>query len=86
MDEEYLGQHATHEDQEHIYPERQVEPVTGDDRVDTSVAILARLPGIPVDEHVAVLEEVHGRLRDILGELDEPASPKAPGPQPKGPR
>jgi len=27
--------------------------------------------GLPADEHVAVLEETHGRLRDILGELDE---------------
>jgi hypothetical protein len=35
------------------------------------VAGLSRLPGMPADEHVAVLEEVHGRLRDILGELAE---------------
>jgi hypothetical protein len=35
------------------------------------VAGLSRLPGRPVDEHVAVLEEVHGRLRDILGELND---------------
>jgi hypothetical protein len=45
--------------------------VTGDERVDDAVAGLSRLPGRPVDEHVAVLEEVHGRLRDILGELNE---------------
>jgi hypothetical protein len=44
---------------------------TGDERVDDAVAGLSRLPGRPVDEHVAVLEEVHGRLRDILGELNE---------------
>ena len=44
---------------------------TGDDRVDDAVAGLIRLPGRPADEHVAVLEEVHGRLRDILGELNE---------------
>jgi hypothetical protein len=44
---------------------------TGDERVDDAVAGLSRLPGRPVDEHVAVLEEVHGRLRDILGELHE---------------
>ena len=44
---------------------------TGDDRVDDAVARLSRLPGRPADEHVAVLEEVHGRLRDILGELNE---------------
>jgi hypothetical protein len=46
-------------------------PPTGDDRVDAAVAGLNRLPGTPTDEHVAVLEEVHGRLRDILGELGE---------------
>ena len=46
-------------------------PPTGDDRVDAAVASLGRLPGTPADEHVAVLEEVHGRLRDILGELNE---------------
>jgi hypothetical protein len=44
---------------------------TGDARVDDAVARLNRLKGRPADEHVAVLEEVHGRLRDILGELDE---------------
>ncbi len=48
-------------------------PPAGDDRVDAAVAGLSRLRGLPVDEHVAVLEEVHGRLRDILGELDEGA-------------
>ena len=46
-------------------------PATGDDRVDAAAAGLSRLRGLPVDEHVAVLEEVHGRLRDILGELGE---------------
>ena len=49
-------------------------PATGDNRVDEAVAGLSRLPGRPADEHVAVLEEVHGRLRDILGELNEGAS------------
>ena len=52
---------------------------TGDDRVDAAVAGLRRLPGIPADEHVAVLEEVHGQLRDILGELNEgPDRPQEP--------
>ena len=46
-------------------------PPTGDDRVDAAVAGLRRLAGAPADEHVAVLEEVHGRLRDILGEVSE---------------
>jgi hypothetical protein len=51
-------------------PPGQLAP-TGDDRVDAAVAGLRRLPGLPSGEHVAVLEEVHGRLRDILGELSE---------------
>jgi hypothetical protein len=46
-------------------------PPTGDDRVDAAVGGLSRLAGAPADEHVAVLEEVHGRLRDILGEISE---------------
>lgn len=46
-------------------------PPTGDDRVDAAMAGLNRLAGAPPEEHVAVLEEVHGRLRDILGEVNE---------------
>jgi hypothetical protein len=46
-------------------------PPTGDERVDAALAGLSRLHGRPADEHVAVLEEVHGQLRDILGELAE---------------
>jgi hypothetical protein len=46
-------------------------PPTGDDRVDAALAGLGRLAGAPADDHVAVLEEVHGQLRDILGELSE---------------
>jgi hypothetical protein len=49
-------------------------PPTGDDRVDAAVAGLRRLPSLPAAEHVAVLEEVHGQLRDILGELSEDGS------------
>ena len=46
-------------------------PPTGDDRVDAAVAGLSRLPGRSAEDRVAILEEVHGRLRDILGELAE---------------
>ena len=54
-------------------PERRMTspPPTGDARVDAAVAGLGRLPGAPAEDHVAILEEVHGRLRDILGELAE---------------
>jgi hypothetical protein len=58
-------------------------PPTGDDKVDEAVAALSRLPGTPADEHVAVLEEVHGQLRDILGEVAEGSDrPGAAGGQP----
>ena len=50
-------------------------PATGDTRVDDAVAGLSRLHGRPAEEHVAVLEEVHGRLRDILDDLD-PSGPE----------
>jgi hypothetical protein len=55
----------------HLAAEPALRPPTGDDRVDAAVAGLSRLAGAPADEHVAVLEEVHGRLRDILGEASE---------------
>jgi hypothetical protein len=48
-------------------------PPTGDGRVDAALTSLGRLHGAPVGDHVAVLEEVHGQLRDILGELSEGA-------------
>src|SRR6516162_11449399 len=50
-------------------------PPTGDPRVDDAVAGLVRLPGRPAEEHVAVLEEVHGRLRDILDDLGPEHAP-----------
>ena len=72
MDDKHPDQGATGKDQD-LDPERSVaDPApTGDARVDEAVAALNRLKGRPADEHVAVLEEVHGRLRDILGELAE---------------
>jgi hypothetical protein len=44
--------------------------VTGDTRVDEAVAGLARLADAPVEDHPAVLEEVHLRLAEILGEVE----------------
>jgi hypothetical protein len=71
MDEK-LDQDPGQEDQDPA-PERPLAdpPSTGDARVDAAVAGLSRLPGTPVEDHVAILEEVHGQLRDILGELAE---------------
>jgi hypothetical protein len=45
-------------------------PVTGDARVDAVLARLDELEGLPVTEHREVFEDVHRRLRDVLGELD----------------
>jgi hypothetical protein len=50
---------------------------TGDERVDDAVAALAALGEIPVEEHPAVLEEIHGRLGEILGEV-EPGDNQSP--------
>ena len=44
---------------------------TGDARVDEAIAGLSRLREAPLDEHPLVLEAVHERLREILGELAE---------------
>ena len=81
MTDEHPDERAEHENQ-NLDTERIVAeaPATGDARVDDAVAGLSRLQGRPAEEHVAVLEEVHGRLRDILGELDEaPGPPQATG-------
>jgi hypothetical protein len=81
MSDEYPEQ-VTHSEGQDLYSERTAAgaPPTGDARVDQAVAGLNRLAGTPADEHVAILEEVHGQLRDILGELDEtPESPQGPG-------
>ena len=42
---------------------------TGDARVDQAIEGLSDLDQIDLDERPAVLEEVHDRLREILGEL-----------------
>jgi hypothetical protein len=55
---------------------------TGDPRVDDAVAGLAALRDRPLDEHPPVLEAVHDRLREILGELGDAAGrPGEPGQQ-----
>lgn len=43
---------------------------TGESRVDAALGRLDELEGRPVTEHRAVFEDVHRRLRDVLGELD----------------
>jgi hypothetical protein len=60
-------------------------PATGDARVDDAIAGLAVLGELPLDEHPPVLEAVHDRLREILGELGDTARqgtpPMRPGQQ-----
>jgi hypothetical protein len=79
MNDEYPHQGAGDKDQ-NLDTERAVAqaPETGDARVDDAVAGLSRLPGRPAEEHVAALEEVHGRLRDILDELTDSPGPTRP--------
>ena len=56
---------------------------TGDARVDQAIEGLSDLDQIDLDERPAVLEEVHDRLREILGELGpvRPGEPGRPGQQ-----
>jgi hypothetical protein len=48
---------------------------TGDARVDQAIEGLCDLDQIDLDERPAVLEEVHDRLREILGELGDAGRP-----------
>jgi hypothetical protein len=76
MTDDFSPQHASDKDQNNDAERSVAEaPATGDARVDDAVAGLSRLRGRPAEEHVAVLEEVHGRLRDILDDLG-PSDPE----------
>jgi hypothetical protein len=57
---------------------------TGDSRVDAAIGGLASLDDVDLPDRPAVLEQVHDRLREILGELGDPgrqapAAPARPG-------
>ncbi|HEX7162992.1 MAG TPA: hypothetical protein VF223_17385 [Trebonia sp.] len=45
---------------------------TGDSRVDAVIGGLVSLDDVDLAERPAVLEQVHDRLREILGELGDP--------------
>jgi hypothetical protein len=45
--------------------------VTGVTQVDEAIAGLGSLPGRPLTEHVAVFEEAHAKLRQVLSDLDD---------------
>jgi hypothetical protein len=61
-----------------LRPPGGVRSATGEPRVDAALARLDELEGLPVTEHRAVFEDVHRRLRDVLGELDA-GQASAPG-------
>jgi hypothetical protein len=44
---------------------------TGDARVDSALAALDGLDETPVQEHAAVIEEIHRSLQDALADEDE---------------
>ena len=51
-------------------------PMTGDGRVDASLKLLERLPGLPVSAHPELFEQVHAQLSEVLSELEsESAGP-----------
>jgi hypothetical protein len=52
---------------------------TGDPRVDAAIAGLESLDDLDLAERPAVLEAVHDRLREILGELGDHGRPGRPG-------
>lgn len=46
-------------------------PRTGHAEVDAALARLPELEDLPAADHVAVFDDVHGRLERALAELDE---------------
>lgn len=44
---------------------------TPESQVDEAIAGLDGLPGRPLTEHVAVFEEAHAKLRQVLSDLDD---------------
>lgn len=52
--------------------------MTGDPQVDETLRKLADLAELPLNEHPAVFEQIHGALTGALGTLD-PASAAGPG-------
>ena len=64
--------------------ERSAPAPTGDPRVDAAIEQLASIEDMDLADRPAVLEDVHDRLREILGELGNqdrpgPVRPGEPG-------
>jgi hypothetical protein len=58
---------------------------TGDARVDAALERFAELGGTPVAHHVAVFEDVHQRLQELLASADQPEEAGPPVPRPPAP-
>ncbi len=54
--------------------EEDITATTGEPRVDDALRKLSELDDLPVSEHPAVFERVHGQLVDVLGELRSSAA------------
>jgi hypothetical protein len=55
--------------------ERATPVPTGDPRVDAAIEQLEAIEDVDLADRPAVLEDVHDRLREVLGELGEPGRP-----------
>jgi hypothetical protein len=47
------------------------DPPTGDAAVDEALSRLGELDGLPVRDHVAVLDAVHAALQDRLADVED---------------
>lgn len=56
-------------------------PATGEPRVDAALKLLDRLGELPISDHAAVFEQVHGHLSEVLGELDTDQAEDSPARQ-----
>jgi hypothetical protein len=66
--------HVTGGDTNTMEPQRERPALapTGDPRVDAVIEELASIQDLDLADRPAVLEDVHDRLREILGELGDP--------------
>ena len=62
---------------QHAQPQVTAPGATGHAAVDEVTASLAELDGLSVDEHVAVFESAHDRLRAVLASGGAPTAPSA---------
>ena len=58
---------------------------TGDGRVDEAIAPLGELADVPLEDHPAIFERIHDRLREVLGELNPGPAGSSGSTGPAGP-